>query len=93
MSTKSSLTKLGESFNCGISHDIITGFPNESEDDHKLTLELMNYVKYDFGFMFKYSERPGTPAYKKLDDNVPEKKNKKGYKKSLTYNKNIVLII
>ena len=33
----------------------------------------MNYVKYDFGFMFKYSERPGTPAYKKLDDNVPEK--------------------
>ena len=59
--------------NCGISHDIITGFPNESEDDHKLTLELMNYVKYDFGFMFKYSERPGTPAYKKLDDNVPEK--------------------
>ena len=59
--------------NCGISHDIITGFPNESEDDHKLTLELMNYVKYDFGFMFKYSERPGTTAYKKLDDNVPEK--------------------
>ena len=33
----------------------------------------MNYVKYDFGFMFKYSERPGTPAYKKLDDNVPDK--------------------
>ena len=59
--------------NCGISHDIITGFPNESENDHKMTLELMNYVKYDFGFMFKYSERPGTVASKKLKDNVPEK--------------------
>jgi len=59
--------------NCGISHDIITGFPNESENDHKMTLELMNYVKYDFGFMFKYSERPGTLASKKLKDNVPEK--------------------
>ena len=59
--------------NCGISHDIITGFPSESENDHKMTLELMNYVKYDFGFMFKYSERPGTLASKKLKDNVPEK--------------------
>ena len=58
---------------CGISHDMITGFPNETNDDHRLTLELMKYVKYDFGFMFKYSERPGTPAYKKLIDNVPEK--------------------
>ena len=58
---------------CGISHDMITGFPNESDDDHKMTLELMDYVKYDFGFMFKYSQRPGTSAYKKLDDNVPEK--------------------
>ena len=58
---------------CGISHDMITGFPNETNDDHRLTLELMKYVKYDFGFMFKYSQRPGTPAYKKLSDNVPEK--------------------
>ena len=58
---------------CGISHDMITGFPNETNEDHRLTLELMKYVKYDFGFMFKYSERPGTPAYKKLSDNVPEK--------------------
>jgi len=58
---------------CGISHDMITGFPNETNEDHRLTIELMKYVKYDFGFMFKYSERPGTPAYKKLSDNVPEK--------------------
>ena len=59
--------------NCGISHDIITGFPNETEIDHFQTLSLMNKVKYDFGFMFKYSERPGTLAARKLDDNVPEK--------------------
>ena len=58
---------------CGISHDMITGFPNETNEDHRLTIELMKYVKYDFGFMFKYSERPGTLAHKKLSDNVPEK--------------------
>ena len=57
---------------CGISQDMITGFPNETEDDHLDTLKLMDYVKYDFGFMFKYSERPGTLAAKKFDDNVPE---------------------
>ena len=57
---------------CGISHDMITGFPNESEADHKLTLNLMEQIKYDFGYMFKYSERPGTYAGKKLDDNIPE---------------------
>ena len=59
--------------NCGISQDIITGFPNETEKDHLDTLSLMNLVKYDFGFMFKYSERPGTLASRKLDDNIPEK--------------------
>ena len=58
---------------CGISHDMITGFPSESEYDHNQTLSLMNFVKYDFGFMFSYSERPGTPAAKKLKDDVPEK--------------------
>ena len=57
---------------CGISQDMITGFPNESEKDHLDTLSLMNLVKYDFGFMFKYSERPGTLASRKLDDNIPE---------------------
>ena len=58
--------------NCGISHDMITGFPNESDIDHKQTLSLMREVKYDFGYMFKYSERPGTYAAKKFDDNVKE---------------------
>jgi len=62
---------------CGISHDMITGFPNENDDDHKMTLELMDYVKYDFGFMFKYSQRPGTSAFKKFKDNVPEKTKQK----------------
>ncbi len=57
---------------CGISQDMITGFPNETEDDHLNTLKLMDYVKYDFGFMFKYSERPGTLAAKKFEDNIPE---------------------
>ena len=57
---------------CGISQDMITGFPSESEKDHLDTLKLMDYVKYDFGFMFKYSERPGTLAAKKFDDNIPE---------------------
>ena len=58
--------------NCGISQDMITGFPNETEKDHLDTLSLMKLVKYDFGFMFKYSERPGTLASRKLDDNIPE---------------------
>ena len=56
---------------CGISHDIITGFPTETEEDHKDTLSLMKYVKYDFGFMFAYSERPGTMAARKFEDDVP----------------------
>ena len=57
---------------CGISHDMICGFPDETENDHLDTLSLMNKVKYDFGFMFKYSERPGTLAARKYKDNVPE---------------------
>ena len=52
---------------------MISGFPNETEKDHRETLSLMNEVKYDFGYMFKYSERPGTLAAKKFQDNVPEK--------------------
>ncbi|MDC3348834.1 tRNA (N6-isopentenyl adenosine(37)-C2)-methylthiotransferase MiaB, partial [Flavobacteriaceae bacterium] len=57
---------------CGVSHDMITGFPNESNEDHKQTLSLMKEVKYDFGYMFKYSERPGTYAAKKFEDNIEE---------------------
>ena len=56
---------------CGISQDMIAGFPTETEEDHQDTLELMEYVKYDFGFMFAYSERPGTHAARKLKDDIP----------------------
>ena len=58
---------------CGISMDIITGFCTETDFDHNETLSLMNYVKYDFGYMFKYSERPNTLAQRKYKDNVDEK--------------------
>ncbi len=56
---------------CGISHDMITGFPSETEEDHKDTLSLMEKVKYDFGYMFYYSERPNTYAARKMEDDIP----------------------
>ena len=58
--------------NCGLSTDILCGFHNETEDDHKETLSLMREVRYDMAFMFKYSERPGTKAADTMEDNVPE---------------------
>lgn len=57
--------------NCGISQDLIAGFPGETEEDHRETLSLMEYVKYDFGYMFFYSERPNTFAARNLIDDVP----------------------
>jgi tRNA-2-methylthio-N6-dimethylallyladenosine synthase len=60
---------LGE--DCGISHDMITGFCTETEEEHQDTLTLMEYARYDYGYMFAYSERPGTPAAKKLIDDIP----------------------
>jgi tRNA-2-methylthio-N6-dimethylallyladenosine synthase len=62
---------------CGISQDMISGFPTETEEDHQDTLSLMEYVKYDFGFMFMYSERPGTMAARKLEDDIPEETKKR----------------
>ncbi len=55
-----------------ISTDIITGFPGETEDDFQQTLDLMAELRCSFAFMFKYSERPGTFAHKRLADDVPE---------------------
>jgi tRNA-2-methylthio-N6-dimethylallyladenosine synthase len=57
---------------CSISQDIIVGFPSETEEDHQATIQLMNDVKFVFGYMYKYSERPGTMAARKFDDDVPE---------------------
>jgi tRNA-2-methylthio-N6-dimethylallyladenosine synthase len=57
---------------CGISTDIITGFCSETEEEHQDTLSLMNEVKYDFAYMFFYSERPKTLAERKYKDDIPE---------------------
>ncbi|MCA6073350.1 tRNA (N6-isopentenyl adenosine(37)-C2)-methylthiotransferase MiaB [Fulvivirga sedimenti] len=56
---------------CGISSDMIAGFCSETEEEHQETLSLMDYVKYDFSYMFYYSERPGTLAAKKYEDDIP----------------------
>lgn len=62
---------------CSISQDMISGFPTETEEDHQDTLSLMEYVEYDFGYMFSYSERPGTMAARKMKDDVPEEVKKR----------------
>ena len=60
---------LGEE--CAISSDMIAGFCTETEEEHQETLTLMDYVQYDFSYMFFYSERPGTLAAKKFEDDIP----------------------
>lgn len=58
---------------CGLTTDVFSGYHDETEEDFQQTLSLMEEVKFDSAFMFKYSERPGTFAAKYLPDNVPEK--------------------
>jgi tRNA-2-methylthio-N6-dimethylallyladenosine synthase len=58
--------------NCGISTDTISGFCGETEEEHQDSLSLMREVKYDFAYMYKYSERPKTLAERKFEDDVPE---------------------
>jgi tRNA-2-methylthio-N6-dimethylallyladenosine synthase len=58
--------------NCAISTDIITGFCTETDKEHKETVSMMEYVQYDFAYMFMYSERPGTLAAKRYADDIPE---------------------
>jgi len=60
---------LGEE--CGISSDMIAGFCTETEEEHQDSLTLMDYARYDFSYMFMYSERPGTLAEKKYNDDIP----------------------
>lgn len=57
---------------CGISSDIIAGFCTETEEDHQATLSIMEYSKYDYSYMFFYSERPGTLAQRRYKDDIPE---------------------
>ncbi len=61
---------LGE--DCGISTDMISGFCTETEAEHQESMSLMNYVQYDYAYMYTYSERPGTLAAKKYADDIPE---------------------
>lgn len=56
---------------CAISTDIITGFCGETEEEHKETLSLMDYVRYEYAYMFFYSERPKTLAERKYEDDIP----------------------
>ncbi len=62
---------------CGLSSDMITGFCSETDEEHNETLSLMDKVQFDFSYMFFYSERPGTPAAKKLKDDVSDEVKKK----------------
>ena len=62
--------------NCGLSTDIIVGFPGETDAEFQETLEVMNAVKFDFAFTFKYSTRPGTKAAE-YSDQVPENEKQK----------------
>ena len=57
---------------CSISTDMIIGFCTETEEEHQDTLSLMDYVKFDFAYMYTYSERPGTLAAKRFEDDIPE---------------------
>jgi tRNA-2-methylthio-N6-dimethylallyladenosine synthase len=56
---------------CGISSDIITGFCTETEEDHQDTISMMEYSRYDLSYMFFYSERPGTLAHRRYEDDIP----------------------
>ncbi|MEX0719412.1 MAG: tRNA (N6-isopentenyl adenosine(37)-C2)-methylthiotransferase MiaB [Balneolaceae bacterium] len=72
-----------------LSTDIITGFCEETEDEHQQTMSLMKEVEYDLAYMFAYSERERTLAYRKYDDNVPEELKKKRLSEIITQQREI----
>lgn len=57
---------------CAITSDVIAGFCTEEEGDHQDTLDVMRHSRYDFSYMFFYSERPGTLAQRRYKDDIPE---------------------
>jgi tRNA-2-methylthio-N6-dimethylallyladenosine synthase len=77
---------------CGLSTDIITGFCNETEEDHQQTLSLMEYCRYDLAYMFMYSERPGTLAARRYHDNVQEKVKKRRLTEIVELHRNQALV-
>ena len=81
---------LGEE--CGISSDMIAGFCSETESEHQDTLSLMDYVKYDFSYMFFYSERPGTLAAKKYKDDIPLEVKKRRLQEIMAKQKELSLV-
>jgi len=62
---------------CGISSDVIAGFCTETQEDHRHTLDVMEYAEYDMSYMFFYSERPGTLAQRRYKDDIPEEVKKR----------------
>lgn len=76
---------------CTISTDIITGFCTETEEDHEDTLSMMRYARYSMSYMFAYSERPGTPAAKKLKDDIPLEIKKRRLTQVIATHKEITL--
>ena len=87
-----------EATEAAISTDIIAGFCTETEEEHKETIDIMQYSKYDYGYMYFYSERPGTLAARRYQDDIPEEVKKRRlaeivevqYQLSLQSNKNDV---
>lgn len=69
---------------CGITSDIIAGFCTETEEDQQDTLDIMEYSRYDFSYMYFYSERPGTLAARRYTDDVPEEVKKERLSRIVT---------
>ena len=75
----------------GISTDMITGFCTETEEDHQQSLSLMEYCKYDLAYMYFYSERPGTLAARRFEDDVPEEVKKRRLQEMVDLHRNNTL--